>query len=310
MKRQIESFYLPLVLTVALSTFAASSTVSINSNGGTPLRDSQGNLLSGFAIRVGKVDLSGVGLQIAQYSSEESRLLPRWTVLAEGTQGGGQVVQNGNSGTILKVNDQFTVGHVFGQITNTSSLPSGTPLVIWVFNHQDPSLATEWGIFSSTETSWQMPSALGSTTLNTSQIDTIIRGTDIGTELRLAPKNTLSFDGWLVSQFDDTELATPEISGDNSDSDADRWPNLAEYVFGMNPSLPDQPGARFTFLAESRELQWQPQTDTNDVQILGRYSTNLTSWFPAVTTESSLGTFRTQLPAGSKYFAQLIFSRN
>ena len=288
------------------------STITVTSNSGIGVRDSQGELISGGAIRVGFLDLTAQNTQVIEDATEFSQVDALWTPLAEGTSGGGNISQSGNSGQILIVNDQATLGEFFGQITDTSSLPQGTQLFLWLFNDPDPSQATEWAIVSSSNSAWKMPNVLGITTLSTSSIDQIFRGTLNEGQLNLAPKDPLTgFDAWLASQFTPSQLSGPE-SEDLADPDQDNWSNLAEYVFGMNPLQFDNPGERIelsTLSSGTTSLNFSPIEDRDDVFISAFTSPNLLNWTATPPTETSPGLFSVPLPAGGKGFAQLRFTR-
>jgi hypothetical protein len=79
------------------------------------------------------------------------------------------------------INDLFGTGNVLGQIANIDSayLPAGQQLYAWVFNSAAPQGSEQWGIYTST-TGWNFPNGLGSETLSTFEIDTVIRGSTTG----------------------------------------------------------------------------------------------------------------------------------
>lgn len=175
-------------LLLSASGMAATVSLTLNSNGGSPFATSSGSLLSsGSSVRVGFFNTSGAGLTTLQTSNVYSEVDSLFTAFAEGNAGGGTVDQTGASGTNLVINDLFTPGHVFGQIIDIDSTycTTGDAIWVWVFNNADPLLATEWGIFSAT-TGWAFPAALGSVTLSTFEIDNVVRGTNTGTQYQLS----------------------------------------------------------------------------------------------------------------------------
>lgn len=303
-----------LLLSLTFTTLfpAVAGTITVNSNGALPVRDSAGEPLSGGAIRVGFLDLTGSGSLIVENSTDFQQVDALWTPLAEGTENGGTITQSGNSGQTLLVNGQFTSGEFFGQIVNATSLPQGTQLFLWFFNDPDPSQATEWAIVSSESSAWTVPNPISATTLSTSFIDQAHRGNLTETELRLTPKAAPSgFDAWRVSFFDAAELAGPE-SGEGADPDQDSWSNLAEYVFDTNPRESDTPGNRFGLgftPSGGRSLNFAPVEGRDDVLISGETSTDLQTWTPAPVTETAPGIFSVLLPEGIRGFGRLSFTR-
>jgi hypothetical protein len=77
---------------------------------------------------------------------------------------------------------------------NTYTLPAsgvnaGDKLYVWVFNAAVATSATEWGIFSSSNVQWNMPSDPNTNTLSTATLDNVIAGGSTGsgpTEYTLA----------------------------------------------------------------------------------------------------------------------------
>jgi hypothetical protein len=182
-KPPMKSHLITSLLVLALSfTVASAATVSItvNSNNGPCYTTSTGALLApGSVIRVGYFDLSNpVVLSMLQTSNDYAMINSMFTPLAEGVTNAGSILQTGAPGNNIVINDSFSnIGHVFGQITGIDStyLPTGVDLSVWVFNSATPTNATEWGIFSAS-TGWEFPAALGSQTLATLEVDTYVRG--------------------------------------------------------------------------------------------------------------------------------------
>ena len=173
-----------LILAAVLLTQAQAATVSIsvNSNGGPMFATSAGDLITlGSCIRIGVFDTSGANLTTLQTSNDYFAINALFTPLGESGGDSGTVTQFGNSGSVLIINDLFGTGNVLGQIANIDSayLPAGQQLYAWVFNSSTPLGSEQWGIYTST-TGWNFPEALGSETLSTFEIDTIIRGSTTG----------------------------------------------------------------------------------------------------------------------------------
>lgn len=194
------SFLYPLfslALFLALPA-AASVSITVNSNGGFPYADSNGNLLnSGSVIRVGYFDISSpASLLLLQTSNDYSAINSLFRPLAERISDTGWINTVGSLTNYLVVNDMFAPGAVFDQIvginvgnlnpTSNNFIAPGSDLSVWVFNHSTPQQASEWGIFSAS-TGWELPNDLGSSTLSTFEIDTVIRGTNTGSQFQLSP---------------------------------------------------------------------------------------------------------------------------
>ncbi len=182
---------LPLVSALAFIAATAQAmpvSVTVNSNGGSKYTSSSGSLLgAGSVIRVGQFNVIGGNLTTLQTSDDYAAVNSLFTPLAESIINAGTVNQSGAPGQQIVINDLFAAGDVFGQIINAEDFyfATGSQMYAWVFNHADPLLATEWGIFTST-TGWGYPMMHGSETLSTFEVDDVIRGNDTGTELRLA----------------------------------------------------------------------------------------------------------------------------
>lgn len=184
---------LGLLLLLATPARAAVS-ITVNSNGGSPFADSSGTLLAdGSVVRVGYFDTAALGvLNTLQTSTTYSEINALFTPLAENIANAGTVSQSGATGQNLVINSLSSPGAIFGSITGISAsyLTPGMDLAVWVFNSSNPLTASEWGIFSATTqlaANWDFPFDLGSSTLSTFEINNVIRGTDTGTQFRLAP---------------------------------------------------------------------------------------------------------------------------
>jgi hypothetical protein len=143
---------------------------------------SAGDLLTlGSCIRIGVFDTSGGNLTTLQTSNDYFAIDALFTPLGESGGSSGTITQAGNSGSVLMINDLFGTGNVLGQIANIDSayLPAGQQLYAWFFNSAAPQGSEQWGIYTST-TGWNFPNGLGSETLSTFEIDTVIRGSTTG----------------------------------------------------------------------------------------------------------------------------------
>lgn len=197
----MKSFLIFPILSLALLTslpVAASVSITVNTNGGSPYTHSNGSLLnSGSVIRVGYFDISSPGsLLMLQTSNDYSAINSLFRPLGENISNAGWINTVGSLTNYLVVNNMFAPGAVFDQIVgiNVGSLSPSNPnyiaptsdLSVWVFNSATPQSASEWGIFSAS-TGWEMPNDLGSSTLSTFEVDTVIRGVNTGSQLQLSP---------------------------------------------------------------------------------------------------------------------------
>lgn len=257
-------------------------TVTVNTLSATPLRAEAGGLLSGNAVRVGTFDLSGAGLFIVGNSNSFSRLDALFTPLGENIPDAGTVTQANNLTQALIVNDALgQQGEILGQISGTSTtyIAPNSPLYLWVFNHPNPSLATEWGIYGSTSISWTLPDQLGSTNLSTDDADIILRGS-LSEGILLLASNSSSYESWLTDSFTDSELASPLVTSQSSDPDDDGSTNIAEYYFGTSPKVADTPGSAFQVGRSPGQLDliWTRSVDVSDVIAIPQSSPDLVTW--------------------------------
>ncbi len=170
----------------------SAQTVTLSSVDGVTgqFRDSNDQILAaGSLIRIGSFDLSGGNLALAQTSSDFATVDSLFTPLAEGEMNSGSILQSGNSGDTLVVNNFLASGNSFGQITGIadSYLPTDVQLFFWVFNSSATSSATEWAIASSSVSDFELPASPGSTTLTPGLVDLLVRGTKDGNNVLLAP---------------------------------------------------------------------------------------------------------------------------
>ncbi len=188
MKSTLTYSILCLLLMLAMPAQATVS-ITVNSNGGSPYADSSGLILTnGSVVRVGYFDLTNpTVVTTLQNSNTYIDINALFRPLAEGIANAG----TSTSGNTLVINSVGGAGAIFGSITGISStyIPTNADLAVWVFNDANTASATQWGIFSATTqagTNWDFPSDLGSSTLSTFEINNILRGTDTGTQFRLA----------------------------------------------------------------------------------------------------------------------------
>ncbi len=176
-------FLIFLTTMLAARSMAATVSISVSSNAGPMFTTSGGGVLSlGSVIRVGIFDLSGGNLATLQNSNDYNAINALFTPLAESGAPSGTVTQANNSGSLLIINDMFGSGNVLGEIANIEAayLAAGQQLFTWVFNSDTPETASEWGIYSATS-GWNFPNSLGSETLASFEVDTVLRGGYTGT---------------------------------------------------------------------------------------------------------------------------------
>jgi hypothetical protein len=187
------------LLALAFIGSATAATVSISvstmGTGSKSFAEADGDLLLvGSSVRVGYFDSALGSMATLGMSNDYTQLNSMFRPLAENTSLAGSIFETGATGSMLIVNNPMgsadpATGTVFGQIQNIEStyIPAGSNLYMWVFNAADPMQASEWGIFTAT-VGWAFPTFPGSNTLNTNEITAgdVIRGSMTGTQLRLS----------------------------------------------------------------------------------------------------------------------------
>jgi len=188
MKSTLTYSILCLLFMLVMPAQAAVS-ITVNSNGGSPYADSSGAILTnGSVVRVGYFDLNNPLVVAAlQTSNSFIDINTLFKPLAEGILNAGSTT----SGNTLVINSVGGAGAIFGSITGIDAtyIPTNADLAVWVFNDSNTAAATQWGIFSATTrvgANWDFPNDLGSSTLSTFEIDVVLRGTNTGSQFRLA----------------------------------------------------------------------------------------------------------------------------
>ncbi len=175
-----------MLVLAAPASRAVTVSLTVTSNGGPCYTTSIGDFLTaGSIVRVGYFNLLDSGVYTTLQTSNDYALVNSlFTPLAENTANGGTITQGDQFGdpfvghSMLEINDQFSTGHLYGQITGIESTayPVGRDLSVWIFNSATPSSASEWGIFSATS-GWDLPTGIGgSETLQSIEVDNIVRG--------------------------------------------------------------------------------------------------------------------------------------
>lgn len=171
-----------LAVLLGLPAHAATVSISLSSNAGPKFATSGGSLLvNGAVIRIGVFNVAGLNLSTLQSSNDYGLVESLFTPLGETLPNAGTVTQANNTSQNLIINSVIGSGNVLGQIANIEStyLTTGTQLYAWVFNDANPALSSEWGIFTAAS-GWNFPNGLGSETLATFEVNSIIRGSTTG----------------------------------------------------------------------------------------------------------------------------------
>ncbi len=180
-----------LAVTLAASCMTASAvTVIVGSGGGPKFRTSaDAPAMTGWAVRTGAIDPGDV----ATFGSSNNfaALDALFRPLAEGVAGAGTLNQPGNATTRAIINDTPAAGDFSAtySVSNTGGqVAAGDKLYLWVFNNADPSLATEWGVYTG-GAAFDVPAndALGQAIAINLNVTTAVRGSLSGGNLLMAP---------------------------------------------------------------------------------------------------------------------------
>lgn len=138
----------------ALSISATNAAISLTVvTGATPYTSSTGSALTTGFLKYGGFNETAFNALSAADQKDYA------TVNALFTEVG--TVTAASSGSFTSAGNSFS-------LPLAGSLASGTKLYTWVFNTSDVANATEYGIFSSVSTLWNVAPDLGTTTLTTS----------------------------------------------------------------------------------------------------------------------------------------------
>lgn len=103
-----------------------------------------------------------------------------------------------------------------------------------------------------------------------------------------------TFDSWRKLRWGTNDLATPTISGEKADPDADGIPNLAEYALGLEPNHVDAGPLRILQNAEGRSasvtVSYERLALLSDVQFTWQTSTDLLDWSSVTPAQEDVGT--------------------
>ena len=152
-----------LILSSCLVAGAVNAAVTVNilSNSSFGFYQDSGAaaLGDGSLLRYGTFDEAGYDLLSTAQRADYATVDALFTELGTVSASGGDFFSTGNSYT-------FPV----------SGISTGDKLYTWVFNTSDASVATEWGIFSSSNSLWNVATDPGTTTLSNNNIDNFVVG--------------------------------------------------------------------------------------------------------------------------------------
>jgi hypothetical protein len=155
-----------------LAASAANAAVSVNIFANSTIGlyvDSEGDILdSGDLLVYGTFDEAAYDLLTESEQSDYSTVSSLFTVIGS--------VTADSSGEFLAV----------GVEVSSSDVDSGDQLYVWVFNSSSADTATEWGIFSSSNTNWDFAADPGVSTLSTATLDNIVVGSVSGDNFALS----------------------------------------------------------------------------------------------------------------------------
>lgn len=309
----LSSFLLSAALVNLSAVNLSAGSITVSSVGGAKFATKEGQLLAhGCAVRVGSFNLPNATRdQILPSRGDYAQLKTVFKPLAEGLIGSGSAAQNAGSGTVLRANSFPAEGEIFGTVAdiNATYMPPTTQLYVWVFNHANPDLATQWGLF--TADTWLAPPALGHRTLGTTSVK-VLQGTSSGGQLRLIDVPP-TYGNWVWQSYSITASAPLTEAG--ADPDGDGLANIAEYAWRLNPaasSIPQtalittSPGAAVSFTYKSPRNQ-------PDVSVVAECSTDLRTWQTAasvvITSDADFDTRQCTSASGTHLFWRVRFEK-
>jgi len=162
-----KSFLLKIITAFLLSSVMQAEVginIIANSGSGRYLDANGSALADGSLLRFGALDITSYdalsSTEKLSFSAVDNLFTELGTVTA-------------SSGEFMSLNENtYTVP--------VSGVNSGDKLSVWVFNAGVATSASEWGIFSSTNVQWNMPTDPNTSTISTSTIDNIIAGGSLG----------------------------------------------------------------------------------------------------------------------------------
>jgi len=270
------------LLMIAEGTSLKAGTITLSSVGGAKFTTKAGQLLPhGCAVRVGSFNLpNNTRNQILPDKGDYAQLKSVFKPLAEGLIGAGSSAQSAGIGSVLRANSFPAEGDIFGTVADISAayMPQNTQLYVWVFNHANPDLATQWGLF--TADTWLAPPALGNRTLTTTGTVQALQGTLNPQQLRLIDVPS-TYGNWAWQNYS-ISAVTPTIET-AADPDGDGLANLAEYAWRLNPAAHSSPQTTLQVASGGAGVTFTFKSPRNlaDVRVIAECSVDLRSWQPA-----------------------------
>lgn len=176
---------------------ASASTITVTSLGGPNFLTFSGELLPlNSLIRVGYIN----NFEANESAIRNGSVIDALSIIEADFREIGSAVAAAGSGTgTIQINDPFGQrGKVSGQVTQVNDgatyVPGGEKLTLVVYNSDAANTATEWGVFISSGTGWDMPNdSLSDQTLNTNESADALRGSiDGGLRLEAIPEPSVS----------------------------------------------------------------------------------------------------------------------
>jgi hypothetical protein len=102
--------------------------------------------------------------------------------------------------------------------------------------------------------------------------------------VRAAIAPAVTFPAWQAARFSLTEITSGILAAPAADLDDDGTINAAEYAFGMNPRLADQPKIRTSLAAGDFTVEMETLAAATDTAFVWATSADLLIWTPAAAT--------------------------
>ena len=305
------SFFAFIVIFLNFVSSINAGTITISSSGGAQFATKDGQLLSlGCAVRVGSFNLPNAARDtVLPTKGDYAQLKNVFKPLAEGLTGAGTSTQAAGSGSVLRANSFPGLGGIFGAVENFSAsyMPPDTRLYMWVFNHADPDLATQWGLF--TADAWLAPPALGNRTLDTTAV-TVLQGSVEDGKLKLIDVPA-TYGNWAWQSYSVSAAGT--VTQIEADPDGDGLANIAEYAWKLNPAARSE--ARTTLQVASGgatvKFTFKRPRNQPDVAVIAECSSDLSTWQTApstlVSSDTDFDTLQCSSISGTRCFWRVRF---
>jgi hypothetical protein len=305
------SFFAFIVIFLNFVSSINAGTITISSSGGAQFATKDGQLLSlGCAVRVGSFNLPNAARDtVLPTKGDYAQLKNVFKPLAEGLTGAGTSTQAAGSGSVLRANSFPGLGDIFGAVENFSAsyMPPDTRLYMWVFNHADPDLATQWGLF--TADAWLAPPTLGNRTLDTTAV-TVLQGSVEDGKLKLIDVPA-TYGNWAWQSYSVSAAGT--VTQIEADPDGDGLANIAEYAWKLNPAARSE--ARTTLQVASGgatvKFTFKRPRNQPDVAVIAECSSDLSTWQTApstlVSSDTDFDTLQCSSISGTRCFWRVRF---